>query len=99
MYWRILNTWLTGLKNFFKKGIITKLMDSTSDQKDLVKSAKIKRRVTKFELRMRPFQLIISKVVIYDDFKDIYFKNDDVNVILNKDSKYKVRPKNSKKDQ
>ena len=46
MYWKLILTWLTRFKNFFKTGIIYDFMESSHRQKDLVKNAKIKRIVT-----------------------------------------------------
>ncbi len=88
MYWKLLLTWLTRFKNFFKTGIIHDFMESSHRQKDLVKNAKVKRRVTKIDFSLKPFKLRIKKIVIYDDFDKIGVKNKQIDIVLDKVSSY-----------
>ncbi len=84
MYWKLFLTWITRIKIFFKKGIIYDFMESSHRQKDLVKNAKIKRRVTKIDFSFKPFNLKVRKIVIYDDFDKIGISNKQIDIILNK---------------
>ena len=88
MAWKLFATWLLRLKNFFRTGIIHDFMESSHRQKDLVKNAKIKRRITKIDFSMKPFKLRITKVIIYDDFDKIGVKNKQIEILLDKKSKY-----------
>lgn len=89
MYWKLLLTWVTRLKGFFKTGIIHDFMESSHRQKDLVKNAKIQKRVTEIDFSMRPFKLTIRKVIIYEDFDKIGVKNKQVEILLEKKVEYK----------
>lgn len=91
MYWKLLLTWITRFKGFFKTGIIHDFMESSHRQKELIKNAKIKRRVTKIDFSMKPFKLTIRKVVIYDDFDKIGVKNKQIDIMLDKRSSYEKK--------
>lgn len=84
MYWKLLLTWITRFKSFFKTGIIHDFMESSHRQKDLIKNAKVKRKVTKVDFTLKPFNLKVRKVVIYDDYDRIRFKNKQMDLALEK---------------
>lgn len=88
MYWKLLLTWLTRFKNFFKKGIIYDYMESSHRQKDLIKNAKVVKKITKIDFSLRPLRLEIEKVIIYDDFDKIKLKNKQIDILLDKGSEY-----------
>lgn len=89
MSWKLLLTWITRFKSFFKTGIIHDFMESSHRQKELIKNAKVKRKVTKVDFTLKPFNLKIRKVVIYDDFEKIRLKNKQIDIVLDKGTNYK----------
>ena len=91
MYWKLILTWITRFKNFFKTGIIYDFMESSHRQKELIKNAKVKRRVTKIDFTFKPFNLKIRKVVIYDDYDSIRFKNKQMDLVLDKGIDYEEK--------
>ena len=91
MYWKLFATWLLRFKNFFKTGIIYDFMESSHRQKDLIKNAKVKRRITKIDFTFKPFNLKIRKIVIYDDFDKIRFKNKQIDLMLDKQAPYEKK--------
>lgn len=91
MYWKLLLTWFTRFKNFFKTGIIYDFMESSHRQKELIKNAKVKRRVTKVDFTLKPFNLKVRKVIVYDDFDKIGIKNKQIEILLDKGSSYEKK--------
>jgi len=91
MYWKLFVTWLLRFKNFFKTGIIYDFMESSHRQKDLIKNVKVKRRITKIDFTFKPFNLRIRKIVIYDDFDKIRFKNKQIDLMLDKQESYEKK--------
>jgi len=84
MYWKLLLTWVTRFKNFFKTGIITDFMESSHRQKDLVKNAKVKRVVKLIEFSLKPLRLTIKRITVYDDFDKIGVENKQIKISLEK---------------
>lgn len=91
MYWKLLLTWLTRFRNFFKTGIIHDFMESSHRQRDLIKNAKVKRVIKKVDFSLRPLKLRIRKVVIYDDFDKISLKNKQIDITLDKAGNYQKK--------
>ncbi len=88
MAWTLLLTWIMRFRNFFKTGVIFDKMESSHRQKDLVKNAKLVKRVTKIDFTLKPFNLKIRKVIVYDDFDKIKLKNKQIDITLDKREPY-----------
>lgn len=88
MAWKLLLTWITRFRNFFRTGIIHDFMESSHRQKELVRNAKIKRVVKEIDFSLRPFKLRIRKVIVYDDFDKIVVRNKQIDITLDRKVPY-----------
>lgn len=84
MYWKLLLTWVTRFKNFFKTGIIIDFMESSHRQKDLIKNAKVKRVIKEIDFSLKPLRLTIKRITVYDDFDKISIENKQIKISLKK---------------
>lgn len=84
MYWKLLLTWVTRFKNFFKTGIIIDFMESSHRQKDLIKNAKVKRVIKEIDFSLRPLRLTIKRITVYDDFDKISIENKQIKISMKK---------------
>ncbi len=84
MYWKLILSWVTRFKNFFKTGIIIDFMESSHRQKDLIKNAKVKRVIKQIEFSLKPLRLTIKRITVYDDFDKISVENKQIKISLKK---------------